>query len=83
MFANLLAKSFMVFYFSGTGNSLQAAQAMLAPGEKVIDTVHILEDDLESAKITKIETIGMLLSIQIGDDFSSKTNCNPFTISVG
>ena len=24
----------MVFYFSGTGNSLQAAQAMLSPGEK-------------------------------------------------
>jgi hypothetical protein len=56
---------------------------MLAPGEKVIDTVNISKDDLESAKITKIETIGMLLSIQIGDDFSSKTNCNPFTISVG
>ena len=56
---------------------------MLAPGEKVIDTVSIYEDDLKDAKITKVETIGMKLSIQKGDDHANEIKCDPFTISVG
>lgn len=56
---------------------------MLAPGEKVIDTVSIYEDNLKDAKITKVETIGMKLSIQKGDDRANEIKCDPFTISVG
>ena len=56
--------------------------SMLSPGEKTIYSVRISADDLKEAKISEIESVGMLLYIEFEYDYSSRIMCNPFTISV-
>ena len=56
----------MVFYFSGTGNSLQAAQAMLSPGEKLIDMADSLWKKEFSFHIAPGEPVGFVFPVYFG-----------------
>ena len=56
----------MIFYFSGTGNSLQAAQAMLAPGEKLIDMAECVWKKECSFQIAPGEPVGFVFPVYFG-----------------
>lgn len=56
--------------------------SMLDPGEKTVYSTHIYKNDLEKAKITKVDTISMTLYYKKDSNFKNKIKCNPFEISV-
>ena len=56
--------------------------SMLDPGEKTVYSTHIYKNDLENAKITKVDTIGMTLYYKKDSNYKNKIKCNPFEISV-
>ena len=56
--------------------------SMLDPGEKTVYSTHIYKKDLEDAKITKVDTIGMTLYYKKDSNYKNKIKCNPFEISV-
>ena len=56
--------------------------SMLDPGEKTVYSTHIYKNDLEDAKITKVDTIGMTLYYKKDSNYKNKIKCNPFEISV-
>ena len=56
--------------------------SMLDPGEKTVYSTHIYKNDLEKAKITKVDTISMTLYYKKDSNYKNKIKCNPFEISV-
>ncbi|MBR5424986.1 MAG: hypothetical protein IK106_00550 [Clostridiales bacterium] len=56
--------------------------SMLDPGEKTVYSTHIYKNDLEKAKITKVDTISMTLYYKKDSDYKNKIKCNPFELSV-
>jgi len=56
--------------------------SMLDPGEKTVYTTHVYKNDLEDAKITKVDTIGMTLYYKKDSNYKNKIKCNPFEISI-
>jgi len=56
--------------------------SMLDPGEKTVYSTHIYKNDLENAKITKVDTISMTLYYKKDSNYKNKIKCNPFEISV-
>ena len=56
----------MVFYFSGTGNSLQAAQAMLSPGEKLYDMAECLWKKEFTFHVAPGEAAGFVFPVYFG-----------------
>lgn len=56
----------MVFYFSGTGNSLQAAQAMLSPGEKLYDMAECLWKKEFTFHVAPGEAVGFVFPVYFG-----------------
>ena len=56
--------------------------SMLDPGEKTVYSTHIYKNDLEDAKITKVDTIGMTLYYKKDSNYKNKIKCNPFEISI-
>ncbi|MBR3032202.1 MAG: hypothetical protein IKH92_04190 [Clostridiales bacterium] len=56
--------------------------SMLDPGEKTVYSTHIYKNDLEKAKITKVDTISMTLYYKKDSNYKNKIKCNPFEISI-
>ena len=56
----------MVFYFSGTGNSYQAALAMCAPGEQPIDIVRCLREERFRFAPVGDEAVGFVFPVYYG-----------------
>ena len=56
----------MFFYLSGTGNSLQAAQAMLAPGEKLVDMAESVWNRQYTFQIAPGEPVGFVFPVYYG-----------------
>jgi hypothetical protein len=56
--------------------------SMLDPGEKTVYSTHIYKNDLENAKITKVDTISMTLYYKKDSNYKNKIKCNPFEISI-
>lgn len=56
----------MVFYFSGTGNSLQAAQAMLSPGERLVDMAESLCGGEFTFHVAPGEAVGFVFPVYFG-----------------
>jgi len=56
--------------------------SMLDPGEKTVYSTHVYKNDLEDAKITKVDTIGMTLYYKKDSNYKNKIKCNPFEISI-
>ncbi len=56
--------------------------SMLDAGEKTVYTTHVYKNNLEDAKITKVDTIGMTLYYKKDSNYKNKIKCNPFEISV-
>ena len=56
----------MIFYFSGTGNSLQAARAMLSPGEELLDMAKCVRERKFSFSIPAEEPVGFVCPVYFG-----------------
>ena len=56
--------------------------SMLDPGEKTVYSTHIYKNDLEKAKITKVDTISMTLYYKKDSNYKNKIACNPFELSI-
>ena len=56
----------MVFYFSGTGNSLQAARAMLSPGERMVDMADSLWKKEFTYHVAPGEAVGFVFPVYFG-----------------
>ena len=53
----------MIFYFSGTGNSLFAAKRMLADDEKLINIADAIKDNRYEYKIQTGENVGFIFPV--------------------
>ena len=56
--------------------------SMLDPEEKTVYTTHVYKNDLEDAKITKVDTISMTLYYKKDSNYKNKIACNPFELSI-
>ena len=56
----------MIFYFSGTGNSLQAARAMVSPGEEIADIAKCVRERQFSFAIPAEEPVGIVCPVYYG-----------------
>ncbi len=56
----------MIFYFSGTGNSYQAAKALLSPGEAAVDMAKCVWDRKYSFDLTEDEPLGFVCPVYYG-----------------
>ena len=53
----------MIFYFSGTGNSYQAARAVCAPGEEPLDLAKCLREGERSFHLGPGEALGFVCPV--------------------
>ena len=56
----------MIFYFSGTGNSYQAARAMCAPGEQPLDMAECLREERFRFAPDPAEPVGFVFPVYYG-----------------
>jgi ferredoxin len=56
----------MIFYFSGTGNSYQAARAVCGPGEEPVDLAKCLREGERSFRLCPDETLGFVCPVYYG-----------------
>lgn len=70
----------MIFYFTGTGNSLFAAKRILSDGEKLINIADAIKNNQYDYKASKGENVGFIFPVYfytvptIVEDFISKLN---------